>query len=677
MHPSVPIEELLSDSGWLRSLAASLVGDPALADDLVQDAWLAAQRHPPRAGEERPWFARVVANLARNARRGRARRAAREELAHGMSAAQRVQATPAELAQAAEAQRLLAEAVTRLPEGQRAVIVLCYFQGLDSNAAGARLGLSPSAVRTRLQAALAALRADLDRSTAGGRAAWAGMLAGLARKGAEPAAFVAATSALSGPIALALAASVAALALAVVFATRAERDEAAAERVELAASDVEARGDAKEPARASGDAPVLESGARAALPTVEELRPGPGAASAPAAGPALETAKISGVLRVDGRPPEWPLALRLAPPLPPPDASGQRARVRPIELALAPEAGGVFAFEDLPVGWSGTLRVEHHVFADGASELALHAPRTDLALELRAGPAIVGRILAPDGRPAADLRATCELRYGHPVNEGNMTASAGADCRADGRFRIPLRTWDGWCELTLRVEAPGVGFLHQAPARFDPRVGLDLGELVLEPCRVLAFRVRDPRGRPLAGVFARVDGAAWSFASAPTDAEGRGTLGFVPERPVALRFGALRHADRVVTVAGESELEVELEPLATLELRLTGARAGEAEDVLVTAPRAAFVQDETGWGRTSGVRVGSGDGTPFLRSTGAPGEPLSYAFKPSAAGTLTLVGLVPGVPLTLEVRSLELRVLAVSTHTAAPMEWATLEIAVP
>ncbi len=675
MHPSVPIEELLSDSGWLRSLAASLVGDPALADDLVQDAWLAAQRHPPRAGEERPWLARVVANLARNARRGRARRAAREQLAHGMSAAQRVQATPAELAQAAEAQRLLAEAVTRLPEGQRAVIVLCYFQGLDSSAAGARLGLSPSAVRTRMQAALAALRAELDRSTAGGRAAWAGMLAGLARTGAEPAAAVVATSALSGPIALALAAGAAALALAVVFATRGERDEAAPERIALAGPDAEARGEATEPGPASGVAPALESGARAALPAVEEVRPEPG--PAPALAPALETATISGVLRVDGRPPEWPLALQLAPPLPPPEASGQRARVRPIELALAPEASGVFAFEDLPVGWSGTLRVENHVFADGASELALHAPRTDLVLELRAGPAVVGRILAPDGRPAAGIRATCELRYGHPVGEGNMTSSAGADCRADGRFRIPLRTWDGWCELTLRVEAPGVGFLHQAPPRFDPRAGLDLGELLLEPCRVLAFRVRDPRGRPLAGVFARVDGAAWSFASAPTDAEGRGTLGFVPERPVALRFGALRHADRVVTVAGESELEVELEPLATLELRLTGARAGEAEDVLVTAPRAAFVQDATGWERAPGLRVGSGDGYPFMRAVGAPSEPLSYAFKWSAAGTLALVGLVPGVPLTLEVRGLEQRVLAVSTHTAAPMEWATLEIAVP
>jgi hypothetical protein len=35
-------ETLLEHATWLRRLAASLVGDPASADDLVQDTWVAA-----------------------------------------------------------------------------------------------------------------------------------------------------------------------------------------------------------------------------------------------------------------------------------------------------------------------------------------------------------------------------------------------------------------------------------------------------------------------------------------------------------------------------------------------------------------------------------------------------------------------------------------------------------
>ena len=82
MQRTFEIEELLSESGWLRMLAASLVADPAQADDLVQDTWLAALRHPPRTDSApRPWLARVAHNLARNSRRGSARREARETFA--------------------------------------------------------------------------------------------------------------------------------------------------------------------------------------------------------------------------------------------------------------------------------------------------------------------------------------------------------------------------------------------------------------------------------------------------------------------------------------------------------------------------------------------------------------------------------------------------------------------
>jgi len=176
MERTLRIEELLNEAGWLRQLAASLVGDRAQAEDLVQDTWVAALRRPPGEGEPRPWLARVLRNRARNAGRDRARREARE----GFVREERVAPDSAALAQEAEAQRMLAEAVTRLDEPLRAVIVLRYFQGLDSSAAAARLGVPASTLRTRLQRALEALRADLDQRT-GGRQSWAALLMPLAR----------------------------------------------------------------------------------------------------------------------------------------------------------------------------------------------------------------------------------------------------------------------------------------------------------------------------------------------------------------------------------------------------------------------------------------------------------------------------------------------------------------
>src|SRR5262247_545085 len=80
----VSVEELLGQSVWLRRLAGTLVAGEAAAEDLVQEIWLAALRHPP-AGDRplRPWLARVARNLASRFRRSEARRRAHEAEAPG------------------------------------------------------------------------------------------------------------------------------------------------------------------------------------------------------------------------------------------------------------------------------------------------------------------------------------------------------------------------------------------------------------------------------------------------------------------------------------------------------------------------------------------------------------------------------------------------------------------
>ena len=62
------IAALLAEAPWLARLARSIVGDPAEADDLVQEAYAAALRSPPDTERPiRPWLRRVVVNLVDNA----------------------------------------------------------------------------------------------------------------------------------------------------------------------------------------------------------------------------------------------------------------------------------------------------------------------------------------------------------------------------------------------------------------------------------------------------------------------------------------------------------------------------------------------------------------------------------------------------------------------------------
>jgi DNA-directed RNA polymerase specialized sigma24 family protein len=58
----VSIEELLTRSDWVRRLARHLAGDEA--DDIVQDAWVAAWRSPPDEDRPAPESAFAVLRLA-------------------------------------------------------------------------------------------------------------------------------------------------------------------------------------------------------------------------------------------------------------------------------------------------------------------------------------------------------------------------------------------------------------------------------------------------------------------------------------------------------------------------------------------------------------------------------------------------------------------------------------
>jgi len=674
------IEELLNEAGWLRRLAASLVRDAAQAEDLVQDTWVAALRRPPRSRDEpRPWLARVARNLAHNARRSHSRREVREDLAHE----ERANPGPDALAQEAEAQRLLAEAVTRLAEPLRAVIVLRYFQGLDSSAAAARLAVPASTVRTRLQKALEELRAELDRRFEGGRRSWAAFLAPLANESPSAASAVLGPAAAraaslgSWPVLVACAGAACVLAtLGTTYWRGAQEDQenwesaslpAAAPRVAAVASVA-----AQETATPSaGNRQALEASAEPDAVAVSLQDSSAVAASI--------TSELSGTILVDGRPPEWPIQLALEAAIPPPPAEGGalRRRMKAQELTLMPEQRGVFTFGALSPGWSGRFRVNDYAFVDGESSLAVDAPASGLVFELRSGPEIVGRIRGPDGPAIPGLEGGYRLRIESEGETAEEVLTSRFFCRADGRFRIPSQAAGERGSLTILVEDADHGYLLHEPPSFLPAARFDLGELELEPLRALEFTVRDPSGAPIEGAFARVNGLSWLKRAPLTGADGSGVLELAPDRPVDVRFSAVAHADRVLRVEPGSAPEVVLEPLAALEVRLHGSLEALANRVLLSTERPAFLWEESGWDESAEFQLELDRTRRKIyarRTPSAPGERFEYEFALEPDGRVELAGLTPDLVLTIEVLDTADRSLSVDTVSVGRAQRATLEL---
>lgn len=131
-------------------VALGQVGDPDLAEDLAQDAFvcawrdLAALRQPERVAG---WLAGIARNLARGASRRAARRAARVAEA----APPRVPApSPAEQVAARQDRELLRRCLAEVPAAQREVLVLHYLEDCPVARIAALLGVSQDVVKQRL-----------------------------------------------------------------------------------------------------------------------------------------------------------------------------------------------------------------------------------------------------------------------------------------------------------------------------------------------------------------------------------------------------------------------------------------------------------------------------------------------------------------------------------------------
>lgn len=163
--PTSEPDLLLADLDWTRRLARTLVRDAATADDVAQEAWLAA-RQSARGG--RAWLAGVVRNLVRQTRRADARRAARELEAASPEAREGAD----ELVARAELQQRLVAAVLALDEPHRSTVLRRHFGGESVRAIAAAEGVAAATVESRLTRAHAQLRARLARELGGFVPAW-------------------------------------------------------------------------------------------------------------------------------------------------------------------------------------------------------------------------------------------------------------------------------------------------------------------------------------------------------------------------------------------------------------------------------------------------------------------------------------------------------------------------
>lgn len=146
--------------GRIRRFCTVCLGDDARARELAQDVflelWRSRERYRPE-GKLRELLFRIAANLCRRARRRRALRALFLE--------QSAEPPPVPPASAAydglERQRLLRQALARLPEKFRLPLALRFLEGLGYDELAAVLGRTESGARSRVHHGLKALAAVL------------------------------------------------------------------------------------------------------------------------------------------------------------------------------------------------------------------------------------------------------------------------------------------------------------------------------------------------------------------------------------------------------------------------------------------------------------------------------------------------------------------------------------
>lgn len=145
--------------------ALRVVGEGAAQDvvqDVLVDLWSHPDRYDPAAGTLCSFLVMLARHRAVDLVRSELRRVARQERHHRLTCGQR-QPSPCEEVTAADAAGMVRAAVRLLPDAQRRVVELAYFEGLTCRQVALAAGIPEGTAKSRLRLALAKLETVLDR----------------------------------------------------------------------------------------------------------------------------------------------------------------------------------------------------------------------------------------------------------------------------------------------------------------------------------------------------------------------------------------------------------------------------------------------------------------------------------------------------------------------------------
>jgi RNA polymerase sigma-70 factor (ECF subfamily) len=545
-------ELLLGHGAWIRSLARHMVSDEHHAEDLVQETWLVALRRGAEPlASSRAWLAGVLTRVVWRHRRAEVRRAAHEQLAARSTPIEASDAS--EIVEAAALGRRLADLVLALEEPFRTAVILRFYEDLPPRAIAARLGVPVRTVNSRLERALARLRARWRSQSGGGRAAMGSLLL-LARvpkpAGSAPAsALPIGVSLMNAKLFLGAAAVVACGGLYWMWS----RAQAAPARPPEPAAAAEQR------AAHASDAPPapLRGNATRRVAAAEPLRPTAAEDSSP---PAVLLRSVRGRV-LD--PEATPLAgIEVEFQGGSPDAPAPRAVSGPggfFELEVPLSDGRIAAVDPrLVTVLIGNLRA-----ASAVEPLLVVAPVRDVG----------GRVVDAFGAALSGARVSLEppegfLRRFDAVLDANDLCEARTPGDGAGRFELL-----GVADIPGAVVVASLGGFETASLTAPP--GTDLG-LVIElgrghgAGRVLVGTVLDPTARPVSGARVSLGGetsvsdSAGEFHISIESAEEQDELvavhpGHLPARLRAGRDpldGAPVWPDAIVLVLGREPLAI-------------------------------------------------------------------------------------------------------------------------
>lgn len=156
---------------FVYSLSRRLSRGPADAEDLFQEVFLRVHRFLPKyqGGSVRGWLRRIVVNTNFSMKRGKKN----QTMAHlddNPGWKENIPDTsvgPSELAERSDSQKILEQALAKLSDDFRTILILREVEDLDYTEIAEVLDVPIGTVRSRLARARAALRKQLEVDVAG------------------------------------------------------------------------------------------------------------------------------------------------------------------------------------------------------------------------------------------------------------------------------------------------------------------------------------------------------------------------------------------------------------------------------------------------------------------------------------------------------------------------------